>query len=165
MNLATISLSFIKSKLSLYGLKEKFIELDGFSLQYYDNEGAKPTLVLLNGFVASTEFQWHKMISSIRKDNRVILVNLISFGLSSSKNSEDCRLNNQINAIEVLFNSLKVKKANIAGISYGGLVAAEFAEKNSAKIARLILINTPTKFLDLDRIEGYLLSEGLTSIK
>lgn len=165
MSIASISSKYIKRKLTSCGLIEKFIELEGAFMHCYDNGSKKPAIMLLNGFGASTEFQWFKITKALCKDHRVVVVNLLNFGRSKPKDEADCKLQDQVKALHDLLVNLKIEKAHVLGISYGGLVATEFANTHEEKTTTLTLINSPTKFLNLAEIESFLRSESIDSVK
>lgn len=164
MNFAKLSWKFIKWKIRRTGMKERLLNFDGFDVQYYDNELSKPTILLLNGFGASTEFQWYKLLPALVKKNRVVMINLLHFGETKPNVKENCKIADQIHLVYTLLERLEIEECRLAGISYGGLIASEFTEKYGHRVSELILLNTPTKFLDVEKLQNICKNNGAETV-
>lgn len=135
----------LSKKLKHAGLSYHTAILEDCNITYWDSENDKPTLILLHGFGASTEFQWYKQANELSKEYRVILPNLLYFGESTSQTT-DFSVATQVKAIQKLITKLELKSFYLGGVSYGGLIAAELANAEKDKIKKLILIDAPLKF-------------------
>lgn len=161
--IANISFKHIKRQIAKAGLKEKLIEADGFKFHFFDNQNEKPALILLNGFGISTEFQWYPILLKLSKNYRLIMVNLVCFGESRTK-APLASIQIQVEFLERLIAHLKIENFKLAGISYGGLVATEFTQKNEVQVKELFLIDSPVKYLNLDHIQKLCDSYGVNEI-
>ncbi len=136
---------YIFRQFSKSGLKQKEIELAGYKINYWDSEENKPVLILIHGFGASTEFQWYQQVQELSVNYRLILPNLLYFGKSNS-NPKVYAIKNQVEALQLLLDTLHVDKFNACGVSYGGLVAAELGLQNSGRLEKLVLVDSPVKY-------------------
>ena len=163
MNIADLSLLILKKRLVLKGLHENTIYIKNSVIDYYDNNLHKPILILLNGFGANAEIQWRKIAVSLSSNYRILIVNLLNFGKSKPEKVHQCSVDDQVAMLHSLFEHLKIQKATIAGISYGGLIASEFTESYSGKVDKLLLVDVPTKYLDHQKLTNYLQKNGVAS--
>ncbi len=144
-----VSKKFTKNDLVLNEFKT-----DNFNINYWDSKSDKPVLIMLHGFGTPARFQWFDQVKVLSKDYRVIFPNLIYFGGSMSS-KEDFTVDYQVKAIEALISHLKIDTFNLGGVSYGGLVAAELTVKNKEKVKKLVIIDSPIKYLsqkDIDNV-------------
>ena len=107
---------YIFRQFSKSGLKQKEIELAGYKINYWDSEENKPVLILIHGFGASTEFQWYQQVQELSVNYRLILPNLLYFGKSNS-NPKVYAIKNQVEALQLLLDTLHVDKFNACGVS------------------------------------------------
>ena len=119
------------------------IRVHGNRIRYldYDNVDTKKkdNLVLLHGIGASAE-RWSKVIPFFTDHFRVIVPDIVGFGYSD-KPTVEYNIPFFVKFLGDFLNSLGIKKTSIAGSSFGGLVAAEFAIKNSQMVNKLVLIS------------------------
>ena len=134
----------------------KNIQIHGNKIRYleYSNVNSKEeeTLVLLHGIGASAE-RWSKVIPFFHEHFRMIVPDIIGFGYSD-KPTVEYNIPFFVKFLKDFLNRVGVKSASIAGSSFGGLVAAEFAINDSNMINKLILVSpagtmkTSTKTLE-----------------
>jgi pimeloyl-ACP methyl ester carboxylesterase len=121
----------------------KKIEVHGNKIRYLDNDNfsskKKENLVLLHGIGASAE-RWAKVIPFFCDDFRVIVPDIVGFGYSD-KPTVEYNMPFFVKFLEDFLNNLGIKKTSIGGSSFGGLVAAEFAIKNTDIVDKLILVS------------------------
>jgi pimeloyl-ACP methyl ester carboxylesterase len=127
------------------GLASRSIDLDKFTVHYWDSGSDKPVLILLHGFGTSGKFQWYKQSARLGDHFRLIIPDLLYFGSKAKISSYT--LEYQVAAIESLLEKLQIRSCYLCGSSYGGLVAAELALKHPEQIKKLILMDTPLKYL------------------
>ena len=137
------------------------IRVHGNRIRYldYDNVDTKKkdTLVLLHGIGASAE-RWSKVIPFFNDHFRVIVPDIVGFGYSD-KPTVEYNISFFVKFLEDFLNSLGIKKTSIAGSSFGGLVAAEFAIKNSQMVNKLVLISPAGTMKSSTRtLEEYILA-------
>lgn len=115
---------------------------DNLNLYYeiHGNPDSKKHLIFLNGLSQST-IAWGLMIPAFAKDYQIILCDFIFQGQSDNKgNGRD--FDQHAADIYGLLNSLKINKIDIAGLSYGSLVAQHIALKYPEKVRKLALLST-----------------------
>ena len=133
-------------------MKEKFVEIDGNKIRYFESGSSKHTIVLIHGLGASSE-RWKYVIPLFETDFHVIVPDLIGFG-HSDKPIVDYTLDYFSNFLEKFLISLNIEYASIIGSSLGGQVAAEYTSSHSESVEKLILVSPsgvmkqPTPALD-----------------
>lgn len=139
----------------------KNIRVHGNKIRYldYDNVDTKKedTLVLLHGIGASAE-RWSKVIPFFNDHFRVIVPDIVGFGYSD-KPTVEYNIPFFVKFLGDFLNSLGIKKTSIAGSSFGGLVGAEFAIKNSQTVNKLVLVSPAGTMKSSTRtLEEYILA-------
>ncbi|MEO6901609.1 MAG: alpha/beta hydrolase [Bacteroidia bacterium] len=110
---------------------------------YYEligNKNSNKYLIFLNGISQSTT-AWNLMIPSFEKEYQIILCDFIFQG-QSDKKGEVRDFDQHAEDIFGLINSLVINKVIVTGISYGSLVAQNFAVNYPKKVDKLILLST-----------------------
>ena len=113
-----------------------FASVDGVRLRYRD-EGTGPTVILLHGFASSLE-TWDAVAPSLKKDHRVISVDLKGFGWSD-RPSGDYSPAAQAKLVLALMDARGVKEAALVGHSWGASVALSAALQAPERVTRLAL--------------------------
>lgn len=128
------------------------------TIEYWDNaHSSKPPLVLIHGFGASTKYQFSKQVKDLSEDYRLILPNLYYFG-KTCPGSKKSSIEDQIDLVNSLLNHLSVDTFSLVGVSYGGLISIELAQERKEDIQKLILFDTPVKYMsesDIDSVKNY----------
>ena len=120
----------------------------GDSIEYWDSgDTTRPVMLLVHGFGATTKYQWYKQVKMLSKKYRVIAPNLNYFGITVPFKT-DYSVQGQVEMLERFTKELGVDSLTLFGVSYGGLISAEFAERNKSRIKKLLLFDTPVKFAD-----------------
>jgi pimeloyl-ACP methyl ester carboxylesterase len=143
---------FVARKMQQAGIYQKQLSTNDFQIDYWDNETEKPCIFLLNGFGANSEFQWFKQVSVLKLHYRVVVINLLYFGNSKPINKSCFDISCQIKMIESLRMELGLNKVSIAGISYGGLIATEYAQVHESNVKQLFLVDAAVKFLTIEHL-------------
>lgn len=110
---------------------------------YYEihgNPGLGNYLVFLNGLSQST-IAWNLMLADFQKEHQIILLDLIFQG-QSGKEGDIRDFDQHAADVYGLIDSLKINKVTIIGISYGSLVAQNFAVNYPERTNKLVLIST-----------------------
>lgn len=115
---------------------------DNLNLYYevHGNLKSKKCLIFLNGLSQSTS-AWLLMIPAFANDYKIILCDFIFQGQSDNKGSER-DFDQHAADVYGLLNSLQIKKVDMAGLSYGSLVAQHFALNYPEKVNNLILLSS-----------------------
>ncbi len=104
------------------------------------NKNATQTLVFLNGLSQST-VSWLLTTPYFKDNYRIVLMDFIFQG-QSEKTGEWRNFDQHALDVKTVLDVLNIDKAIIIGLSYGSLVAQNFAVNHPTKISKLILIST-----------------------
>jgi 3-oxoadipate enol-lactonase len=119
---------------------------------YYELHGQGPPLVILNGIMMST-LSWTDHITRLKDHHQLILYDMRDQG-QSKRLEEGYSVGVHAEDLKKLLDHLNLRKINIWGLSYGGMVALLFCLKYPDRVGRLILSNTSA------HADQYLLSLG-----
>lgn len=119
-----------------------FTTPDGKKMYYevHGNQESDKAIVFLNGLSQST-VAWFLTVPSFNVDYKVILCDLVFQG-QSDKTGEFRDFDQHAKDVQDLIDSLGIKKINVAGISYGSLVAQHMALGQPDKVNKIILMAT-----------------------
>lgn len=116
---------------------------------YYSNEPGKPYLLMLHGMGMNGKTNWTNQVPALSKQFNLVVPDLIYFGESTSP-SGDYSPDFQAAQIHEAIALLNVPKGlNVAGFSYGGLVAALYNNAYGSEIHKLVIIDAPLKFYSI----------------
>jgi pimeloyl-ACP methyl ester carboxylesterase len=106
--------------------KTGFIKADDFDIYYeYFGEGKKEAVCLLNGIAMHTK-SWYSMLDNVINEYDVLLYDYPGQGQSSSPDVE-YDIVRICDYLTMILDELEIERIHIAGISYGGFVAFEYA--------------------------------------
>lgn len=131
----------IRLRLHLGGLRRKTLDLDNGQLHLWVGGEGTP-LLLLQGFGTDAQWQWFRQMPFFARRFRVIVPDLLFFGESHSE-AGDHRLEFQTETMVQLLDALDLRRTHVAGISYGGLLAWDLADRFSSRVDKLALIASP----------------------
>jgi proline iminopeptidase len=110
---------------------------------WYESEGKGEPLILIAGGPGSSHAYFHPFFSSLSDSFRIIYYDAFGTGKSETdKKAKNYSMANDVEILEGLRKTLKLKKINILGHSYGGFVAQLYAVKYADHLNHLILCNT-----------------------
>ena len=118
---------------------EKFVDIDGNKIRYFESGSSKKTLVLVHGLGASSE-RWQYVVPLFEIDFHVIVLDLVGFGYSD-KPLADYTIDFFSNFLEKFLVSFGIKKTSIVGSSLGGQIAAEYTSSHPQSVDKLILVS------------------------
>ncbi|WP_202318703.1 alpha/beta fold hydrolase [Archaeoglobus neptunius] len=124
-----------------------FFDSDGLKLRYFET-GEGEALILIHGLGDCIE-GWTFQYDDLSKHFRVIALDLRGFGMSDvpdSVNVEDF-----VEDVKNLMDHLGIERANLLGLSMGGIVCMEFYRKYPDRVKKLILANTLHKLPEAGR--------------
>lgn len=121
---------------------DRFITIEGARIRVRD-EGPRgaPPILLIHGYTFSLE-SWDAWAADLARDHRVIRFDLAGHGLSGSVPRGDYGTAARVRQLGKLMDKLGLARATIAGNSFGGLVAWNFAARYPRRIDRLILVDS-----------------------
>ena len=115
-----------------------FFDSDGLKLRYFECGEGEP-LILIHGLGESIE-GWTFQYDEFSKHFRVIALDLRGFGMSDVP--ESIAVEDFARDVKNLMDYLGLDKANLLGLSMGGVVCLEFYRKYPEMAKSLILANT-----------------------
>ncbi len=125
---------------SLYPFESRELTLDGHRYHYVD-EGQGEPLVLVHGN-PTWSFFWRELIGALRSQYRVIAVDHIGCGLSDKPQRYPYRLQQHIDNLSRLIQSLDLRDVTLIGHDWGGAIGLGAAVAAPDRFARFILSNT-----------------------
>ena len=120
-------------------MNEKTIEIDGNTIRYVEEGISEENLLLIHGLGASAE-RWEHVIPQFAKNYRVLVPDLIGFGLSD-KPLVDYTTDYLSVFIKKFLKKLNIDSVSIIGSSLGGQIGAEFTYQNNSMVKKLVLIS------------------------
>nr|WP_047166433.1 alpha/beta hydrolase [Sphingomonas sp. Y57] len=145
---------------------DRFVTVEGVRFRVRE-EGPRsaPPIVLIHGFTFSLE-SWDGWVTDLARDHRVIRFDLAGHGLSSPDPRGQYDTATRVRQLGKLLDRLGIAHATIAGNSFGGLVAWNFAVASPRRVDRLILVDSAAYSINgvtekpvpvPDAMRGYLL--------
>ncbi len=113
----------------------------GGDLVHYEVLGRGRPVILLHGWVGSWRY-WIPTMQQLHLKYRVYAIDLFGYG-DSAKNPERYTIAHQIAMLSEFMVQLGIPKAAMVAHGLGAQVAAEFAAKNTERVARLLLASAP----------------------
>lgn len=104
-------------------------------------EGEGPPVALIHGFAAALGW-WDEIAPDLAKDHTVIRLDLIGHGGTAAP-AAGYAIADQALVVAAVLDSLEIDRVTVIGHSMGGEVATALAEADPARIAQLILIDSP----------------------
>lgn len=111
---------------------------------YYEVYGEGRPIVLLHGAFMTIDMNWAQLIPELSKSRKVIAIELQGHGHTpfSERKLSHATLASDV---EKVMDYLKVDSADVAGFSFGGSVAYQFAIQSPKRIRKLVIISSTYK--------------------
>jgi pimeloyl-ACP methyl ester carboxylesterase len=111
---------------------------------YYEVYGEGRPLVLLHGAFMTIDMNWGQLIPELSKTRKVIAIELQGHGHTQFS---DRQLSHATLAsdVEGVMDYLKIDSADVAGYSFGGAVAYQFAVQSPKRLRKLVIISATYK--------------------
>lgn len=117
-----------------------FVNVGGVDL-HYEREGKGPAVLLVHG-LGDSHATWRACVTPLAKKGfDVIAIDLKGSGYSEKPADSDYSTRALIDEMAQVLDKLKIKKAVIAGVSYGGHLALRFAVVHRERTSALIVCN------------------------
>jgi pimeloyl-ACP methyl ester carboxylesterase len=104
--------------------------------------GSGPPLVLLMGFGAEAPIQWQQQVRPFAARHRLFVPDLLWFGGSVGAPGA-IRVEDQVAAVRAGMDALGIGRADVVGISFGGIVAWGLAGAHPERVRRLVIVSSP----------------------
>ncbi|HKG07346.1 MAG TPA: alpha/beta hydrolase, partial [Pedobacter sp.] len=107
---------------------------------YYEVYGEGRPIVLLHGAFMTIDLNWGQLIPELSKTRKVIAIELQGHGRTQFS---DRKLAHATLAsdVEGVMDHLKIDSADVAGYSFGGAVAYQFAIQSPKRLRNLVIIS------------------------
>lgn len=123
----------------VFPFKRNYMRVDSWHLHYVD-EGEGETVMLFHA-CPQWSFSYRKLIASLSRKYRVIVPDLLGFGLSDKPEDFDYMLNSYIFLLEEFIQNLSLSRINIVGHGWGGTIAMGFAVQHPNMISSVVMMN------------------------
>lgn len=113
---------------------------------YYDIQGEGAPVIMLPGGPGGDHHIYRKTHSHLADHFQLIFFDPRGCGQSDAAPIDTYDIDHYVEDVEALRQFLKIKKLNVIGKSYGGMVAQAYALKYPDSIDKLILVATATSY-------------------
>jgi pimeloyl-ACP methyl ester carboxylesterase len=120
-----------------------YVPVNGIKV-YYEVYGEGRPIVLLHGAFMTIDMNWGQLIPELSKTRKVIAIELQGHGHTQFS---DRKLSHATLAsdVEGVMDYLKIDSADVAGYSFGGAVAYQFAIQSPKRLKKLVIISATYK--------------------
>jgi proline iminopeptidase len=131
-----------QSRFSVLKMEEGFVDSQR-CLIYYKSFGNGPPLVILHGGPGASHDYFLPYLVPLARKNRLVFIDECGSGKSSKlENAAEYTVGNMVEDIEAVRQSLRLRKINLLGHSYGGVLAQAYALKYQKRLSHLVLCST-----------------------
>ncbi len=132
----------MEQKLEQFPYKSNYINIQGYRYHYVvEGKPSNSAVLLLHGN-PTWGFYFRELIAKLRDYFYVIAPDHLGMGLSDKPQQFPYNLRNHINNVQILVETLGVKKINLVMHDWGGLIGAGYALENIQKIGKLVVLNS-----------------------
>lgn len=132
------------------GMQVEHVDRDGLHVAYQihrassdgTDAAARHPLVLVHGFGASAKWQWPDQVGPLAEGRTLVVPDLLGFGGSYSQLARTS-VDDQVAALAALLDELELRRVDLVGISYGGIVSYELAAAHPGRVRKLVMIDSP----------------------
>jgi len=111
---------------------------------YYEVYGEGKPIILLHGAFITIEMNWGQLIPELAKTRKVIAIELQGHGHTPFSDRKLSRAT-LASDVEKVMDYLKIDSADVAGYSFGGQVAYQFAIQSPKRLRKLVIISSTYK--------------------
>ena len=111
---------------------------------YYEVYGEGKPIILLHGAYMTIETNWGQLIPELSKTRKVIAIELQGHGHTPFSDRKLSRAT-LASDVEKVMDYLKIDSADVAGYSFGGSVAYQFAIQSPKRLRKLVIISSTYK--------------------
>lgn len=115
----------ISDQLKNWKSNSEIFRFQQFNISYFDTKDtSKEVILLLHGYPTSS-FDWSSLWEDLKKDYRLIAVDMLGFGLSDKPSDIQYSISLQADIQEAILHNLKINRVHILAHDYGDNVAQE----------------------------------------
>jgi pimeloyl-ACP methyl ester carboxylesterase len=127
------------------------------------DRGTGTPIVLIPGLQGRWEWM-RPAVDALSRHHRVISFSLCDERTSPFPCDPERAFENYVSQVEIALERAGVERAVIAGVSYGGLIATEFAARNPDRVSALVLANALHSSWQPDRNQQRYLASPIRSV-
>ncbi|MFT5184323.1 MAG: abhydrolase domain-containing protein 6 [Flavobacteriales bacterium] len=141
-----------------------FVDADGSHHVWASNNG-KPKLMLIHGITGSSVAQWSGNAQRLGEHYDLIIPDLIGHG-KSIQTWSGSSIDAQVEHLNLLLDSLHITESiHLVGNSYGGAIAANFAEQHPNRVKTLVINAGPASDFTHAMADSIAKANGGTNIQ
>ncbi len=122
------------------GMKSNFVQVGTHRIHYWVAGEGSP-LVLVHGVAMRAE-DWAPLVRALAKRHRVYAPDLLGYGESDQPRDSDYSVAVQADVVRRFMDTMRLQKADVAGVSMGGWVALKVAAEHPERVQRLVLLSS-----------------------
>jgi pimeloyl-ACP methyl ester carboxylesterase len=126
-------------------VRHGFAEVDHLRLHYLEYGGTGQPIVCLHG-VTGHAWMWQEVATSLTTTGRVFAVDMRGHGDSQWSSEGAYSTEDHASDLHALMDVLNLEHLDLAGLSWGGLVALCFAARHPDRVRRLAILDVPPTF-------------------
>jgi pimeloyl-ACP methyl ester carboxylesterase len=130
----------IGRKYARAGLHESFVELPAGRLHFHDGGRGREAVLLVHGFGFGALETWEHQVPYLAPRYRVVAPDLYGFGKSQARRPVETAAD-EADALVELLDHLRIARAHVVGVSFGGYVALQLALRHPGRVDRLVLVD------------------------
>jgi pimeloyl-ACP methyl ester carboxylesterase len=127
------------------------------------DRGKGTPIVLIPGLQGRWEWM-RPTVDALAKHHRVITFSLCDERTSPFPCEPEKAFENYVSQVELALERARIERALIAGVSYGGLIAAEFAARHPDRVTALVLANALHSSWQPDSLQQRYLDSPMLSV-
>lgn len=120
-----------------------YVPVNGIKV-YYEVYGKGRPIILLHGSFMTIDMNWGQLIPELSKTRKVIAIELQGHGHTPFSDRK-LSFATLASDVEGIMDYLKIDSADIAGYSFGGSVAYQFAIQSPKRLRKLVIISSAYK--------------------
>ena len=137
---SAVGQQMVRLYLRLAGFRSRRLSLAQGELAYLEG-GQGSTVLLIHGFGGDGPASWGRVMAGLVRRHHVLVPDLLWFGRSHAAGEPS--LQAQADALEALILARSPSPVQLVGLSYGGFVALELAQRLPEQIAQLVIMASP----------------------
>ncbi|NCC41577.1 MAG: alpha/beta hydrolase [Gammaproteobacteria bacterium] len=126
-------------------------------------EPGRPVIVFLNGLTQNARLWEDYAAFFVPRGYRVLAYDMLGQG-RSSKPIIDIKLSSHADILDRLLDRLEIETIHLAGISFGGIVALDFAIRHGCRLQSLAVMSTFAELTPQLKLLGTVMLQGLTEV-